>query len=620
MPYDNKPKGSLQAKVLLIFLVLALVPLLIIGWFSIKTTEELIASMVIRQLQNVAVDKVAILERWLDERKADLMVVAGTSILKSMNPGSIAPYLDLVHDKYGVYKNLTVVSATGKIIFDSRKSISRQENNGSGIYIVRDALYMSDITYLPEEKESSFDIAVPVKGDDGKLLGTVYGSVGTNKIVFFILNVSLGVTGECYLVDKDGRFLAHKEPSRILTENISQSESFKKIFEKRDGKKAYLDYRGIEVLGTSLNVDGTDWYIVVEQDHEEAFQSAKTLKRIIYITIILCIASALMLTWMISYRIVSPIRTLSKYAGIIADSKFDKPIIKINRNDEIGMLYSAFEDMSRKLQERQSNLEKKVGLKEAELKETKLIAERSEKFAAMGRMGAAVAHEIRTPLTSIKLFMESVQDQIERIPEDKEDFQIAMKQVNRIESTINRFLEFTKPQALMFSVIDVAKLIEDVLSIVRPLANRQECSLNVRIDDNLPAINGDRRLLSEALINLFINALEAIPLHGVVSMTAAEDIFNFNINDRNEPCVKIEISDTGQGILEDQIENIFEPFFTTKASGTGLGLPLVLNTIKNHGGVIHVKSVFQQGTKFSIFLPLKFNQPLFENDGKNITD
>ncbi len=618
MPYDKKPKVSLHAKLMLIFLALALVPLLVIGWFSIKTTEDLIASMVIRQLQNVAVDKVAILERWLDERKADLMVVAGTSILKSMNPGLIAPYLDLVHDKYGVYNNLKVVSASGKIIFDSRKSTSLSEKNNSEVYIARNALYMSDITYLPEEQESSFDIAVPVESNDGKLLGTVYGSVGTNKIVFFILNVSLGVTGECYLVDKDGRFLAHKQPSRILTQNISQSESFKKIFEKRDGKKAYLDYRGIEVLGTSLNVGGTDWYIVVEQDYDEAFQSAKTLKRIIYITLILCIASALMLTWMISYRIVSPIRSLSRYAGNIADSKFDKPIEGIKRDDEIGLLYSAFEHMSRKLQERQSDLEKKVGLKEAELKETKLIAERSEKFAAMGRMGAAVAHEIRTPLTSIKLFLESVQDQIERFPEDKEDFRIAMKQVNRIEATINRFLEFTKPQALMFSVIDVAKLIEDVLSIVRPLANRQECSLNIRINNNLPPINGVRKLLSEALINLFINALEAMPLHGVVSMTAAEDIIN--LNGINEPCVKIEITDTGQGIPDDQIENIFEPFFTTKASGTGLGLPLVLNTIKNHGGIIHVKSVFQQGTKFTIFLPLKFNQTLFEKDGKNITD
>jgi len=250
------------------------------------------------------------------------------------------------------------------------------------------------------------------------------------------------------------------------------------------------------------------------------------------------------------------------------------------------------------------------------LKKTKLIAERSEKFAAMGRMGAAVAHEIRTPLTSLKLFLESAQNQIESSAEDEEDFQIAMKQISRIEATINRFLDFTKPQDLVFSVIDIATLMEDVLIMVRPLVNRQECSLVVRIDDNLPVISGDRKLLTEALINLLVNALEAMPDYGVLSITATRD--RFDLKGGTAPCVRIDISDTGHGITEDQIENVFEPFFTTKASGTGLGLPLVLNTIRDHGGVVRVKSMVQQGTIFFLFLPLKFNRPLYESNGKNI--
>ena len=144
---------------MLIFLVLALVPLVVIGWFSLKTTEDLSVSMVIRQLENVAVDKVAILERWLDERKADLMVVAGTSLLKSMNPEVIAPYLDLIRNKYGVYNDLTVVSTTGEIVFSSREGTPHMEKSGSEMYVVRGALYMSSISYVSEKRESSFHIA-----------------------------------------------------------------------------------------------------------------------------------------------------------------------------------------------------------------------------------------------------------------------------------------------------------------------------------------------------------------------------------------------------------------------------------------------------------------------------
>jgi len=607
---------------MIIFLALTLVPLLIIGRLSFEFTEELIVSMVIRQLENVAADKAAILERWIDERKADLMVVAGTSLLKTMDPEIFSPYLELIHKKYGVYKDLIVVSTTNEIIFKSRKEKPVIENNSNNEYIFRQGLFISDITYAQDENESSFLIAAPVIDDEFK--GTVYGSVGTNEIIVFILNVALGATGECFLVDKDGRFLAHKQPHRILTQNISQSDSFRNIFEKRDHKKAYLDYRGIEVLGASLKVGGTDWYIVVEQDSKEAFQSAGKLKRIISLTLLLCITSAFMLTWIISHHIVNPIRKLSEYASAVANSQPDNAMVRINRNDEIGILYRAVEEMSSKLRERQNHLEQKIGLREAELKKTDmilkktaLIAEHSEKLATMGRMGAAIAHEIRTPLTSIKLFLESVQAETDIAAEYEEDFHIAMNQINRIEATINRFLDFAKPQDPVFVEINLAKLIGGLLVMIRPQVNRQECFLDVTIDNNLPAITGDRRLLSETLINLFINALESMPNHGTLSITASRDLFS--ANGKTRPCVRIDIKDTGHGIAEDQIEKIFEPFYTTKATGTGLGMPLVLKTIRNHGGVILIKSKIYEGTTFSLFLPITLDEPLCEPNGKNIT-
>lgn len=620
----TKPIFNLRSKILFIFVVLALVPLTIIGWFSLKTTEELIVSMVLRQLENVADDKKAILERWLDERKADLMVMAGTSLVQSMKPEKMTPYLEIIQDKYGVYKDLTVVSAAGNIVFSTSGQPSASGPNHRIRYKARERLFMSNITYVPEANESSFFIAAPIRGPSGDLAGTIYGRVGTQKIIFHILSVSLGETGECYLVNKEGRFLAHKQPHRILTENISQSESFRNIFEKRDRSEPYLDYRGIEVLGTSMKVEGTDWYLVVEQDRQEAFESAATLKRIAFLTLLLFIGCALMLTWMISYHIVRPIRSLSRYASMIGESRFDNTVVQIKRRDEIGMLYRAFQEMSEKLKLRHHQLEQKVDLKEAELKETDLIlkktkriAERSEKLAAMGRMGAAVAHEIRTPLTSLKLFMESIEAEAQICPEDKEDFQVAMKQINRIEATINRFLDFTKPQELVFSEISLAELVEDVLIMVRPMIKRQECSIDIRTGQSLPPIYGDRKLLAEALVNLLVNAMEAIKGSGRLAITVKQDVFA--LKGQNIPCLRIDIRDSGHGISEEQIENLFEPFFTTKASGTGLGLPLVLNTIQNHGGVIRVKSRVGRGTTFSIYMPLHINQPLNEADGKHST-
>ena len=602
-------KSSLRAKVSLLFLALTLVPLLIIGYVFHVYSEQLLIKMVVRQLENVAEDKVSLLTAWLEERRADMSMVAETSLVGSMDSIQINPYLDLIREKYDVYRGLVVISGTGALIASSPSKPADLTRIRDFRYQVRENLYVSDITYASDEEESYFLIGAPVPTTDGLSAGMVYGRVGTDKIIHSILKVSLGATGECYLVDREGRFLAHKEPRRILTENISQSESFRNIFEKSDRAGSYLDYRGIEVLGTSLQVDDTNWYIVVEQDRDEAFAAADKLKRLLWFAVLLCIVSAFLLASMIRAHIVVPIRTLSRYAARVTNSKFDEVLEKSERNDEIGTLLNSVAEMATRLRERHLQLEEKVVQQEAELKETDLIlqqtrlmAERSEKFAAMGRMGAAVAHEIRTPLTSIKLFLESVQEEISISAEFEEDFAIAMEQICRIEATINRFLDFAKPQDPVLAEIDSKSFLTNLLTMIRPQINRQECLLRVSVDDRLPAMIGDRKLLAEALINVLVNALDALPEYGILSVSAKQE--KCVVDGREISCVRIDIADTGHGISTDNINKIFEPFFTTKTTGTGLGLPLVLTTVRNHGGVIRVTSNINQGTVFSIFLPV----------------
>jgi len=598
---------TLKAKLVLLFLVLALVPLGIIGIFSLNSTEALIENLVLRQLENVASDKAAILERWVEERKQDMQVIAATSLIKSMDPKVIAPYLKLVQAHYGVYNSMTVASSENKIIFSTRNTDPLGDMGSPAVW--PEALVLSPITYLPTQKESTFRIAAPVF-DGSDRIGTVFGTVGTNKIITIILQVALGKTGECYIVDKNGIFLAHKEPRRILTENISQSESFKNIFESRDRKRSYLDYRNIEVLGTSRKIGGTDWHIVVEQDRDEAFQSMEPLKRHVYFTIFLSIGSALLFTWVISFHIVRPVRSLSQLANKLATADSDMEPIETGRQDEIGVLCRAFSDMAQKIRQREDSLEEKFNLKAAELKETgqtlkqfRLMAERSEKFAALGRLGAAVAHEIRTPVTSLKLFLESIHAEIEISPEYAEDFSVAMGQINRIEGAINRLLAYTKPKELVSSEILMDRLMMDIVSMVRPLANKQECIVETRIATGLPEISGDKNLLEEALVNLFINSLEAVPEKGRIDVRVEMDVFDSD--GESTPCIRVDIADSGPGIDPENMDFIFEPFFTTKSAGTGLGLPMVFNTVKRHGGEIRVRNREEGGVLVSLFLPVK---------------
>ncbi|MFO8057161.1 MAG: cache domain-containing protein [bacterium] len=598
-------------KVTLLFLVVSLVPLGVVSAFSIRTAEKLITHMVSSHLESVADDKLDLLERWLSERKADLKVVADSSIIRSMDPSSIASYLRLVRRNYKVYRDFVVISRDGDVVFNSRDRGVDHSNEQWFKEAMAGRFYQSEIIHEPGSRESVFRISSPVYNEEGEIKGAVCATVGTESIVSLVLQVSLGETGESYLVNDEGTFLAHKYPEKILTENIARSGSFEKIF-RGSQYQFYMDYRGIEVLGASRHIEGTDWYLVVEQDREEAFAGVFRLKRYLYAAIVLSILGALILAWLLAYYIVNPIRRLNDAAHSLARGRFEDAVVDTRRGDEIGALFSAFADMSRQLKARQYSLEEKVDLTEAELKEadvklrqTEEAAARSERLAALGRLAAGVTHEIRTPLTSIKLFLESVKGDIEISPEYEEDFGIAMKQVLRIESTINKFLDFARPQDPVLSTIDVAQLVDDILLMVQPRAVQQEIMVKKHIAAGLPAVSGDKRQLGEALLNLMVNAIEVMSKGDVLTVSASP--VRSLLHGRMKECVSIDVSDTGEGIKPENLERLFDPFFTTKASGTGLGLSIVNSTVNMHGGEVTVNSVPGRGTTFSVFLPVTAN-------------
>ena len=599
---------SLPLKIALVFLAAALAPLAMVGWLAVRTADGLIDNLVTSHLENVAADKQALLQGWIAERKSDLEVVAGSAPVRSMDSAAMAPHVASVQRHYRVYCRFVVADREGTTVFDTAQPAAARCTDEPWH---REALagrrYMSNVQWSAADGEAVFLLAAPVADEQHRPVGTLCATVSTTAILRGVLAVSLGETGECYLVDEAGTFLAHKDPARALRDNIAESESFANIFRPTARGTIYRDYRGIAVLGASRGIAGTPWFLVVEQDEDEAFAPVYQLRRTVWLAIAATLAAVAALTVALTWYLAAPVLALDEAAHALGRGDFDHRLIRtpIRRRDEIGRLLRAFQQMAVQLRQLHEYLQERLGRTEAELqradlqlKDTLRAAERSEQLAALGRLASGVAHEIRTPLTSLKLYLQSVHEEITLSAEMSEDFEVATRQVERMEATINHFLNFARPQEPVFADVEVPRLVREALIVVRPRANQQGVALVADLPPGLPLVRGDVRQLGETLVNLMVNALEEMPDGGQLTVAAATEADG----GRQPPWVRIEVADTGPGIPAADCDRLFEPFYTTKASGSGLGLSIVRATVQRHGGVLRVGNRPQGGAAFTIFL------------------
>jgi signal transduction histidine kinase len=602
--------SNLQSKVVVVFLLASVVPLGVVSLVAIRTADRVIEDIVTNQLENVAAEKQDLLQKWIAERRADIDVVAGCELLRNLDPRKMGSYLESMQREYEVYRQFTVTDRRGQVLYQTSGDFDRARVEECCRRALDGSAYMSEVALDAAGRESVFLLAAAIPGPDGGVEGAVCATVSTAPIHHSILKVSLGETGECYLVDKAGTFLAHKDPRRILRDNIADSGSFRQIFQSSRPNPVYTDYRRIAVLGASRGVEGTPWYLVVEQDRDEAFAPSYRLKRSIYAVLALTVAGAVGLSVAMAIYVAAPIGQLSEAAHALARGDFQHalPEMPNGRRDEIGILYDAFRYMADQLHDREARLENRVGLTEAELQrvdarlqDTLQAAARSEQLAALGRLAAGVAHEIRTPLTSLKLYLQSLQEDVTISPEHAEDFDLAMEQVTRIESTINQFLDYARPREPVFAEVDFRRLVDGAMTVVRPRANHQDVEVEVSVSPALPAVSGDVRQLNEAVVNLLVNALEEMPGGGRLRFSVRPELPDQAVRDRQ--WVGIEVADTGPGIAEENIELLFEPFFTTKAAGSGLGLAIVRGIVQRHGGILQVRNRPEGGATFRILLP-----------------
>ena len=234
-----------------------------------------------------------------------------------------------------------------------------------------------------------------------------------------------------------------------------------------------------------------------------------------------------------------------------------------------------------------------------ELKETEAHMAQQEKMAALGELSASIAHEIKNPLVAIGGFARRLYRAIpEEGPEKRYAFTI-IEEVSRLEKVLNQVLTYTRDEEKDFKECDLRDILEDSLSMISEGSDGEGIRVVKQISDRLPIVNGDSEQLRQAFFNLIANARQAMSGEGVLSIRALSASRN------GSSCVRVEIEDSGAGIVPENLHNIFNPFFTTKESSLGLGLPIVHKIIMSHRGQIEVDNLPGHGVTFIVILPAR---------------
>ena len=297
------------------------------------------------------------------------------------------------------------------------------------------------------------------------------------------------------------------------------------------------------------------------------------------------LGGAALLSIYCSHRLTRPIEELSRATRMVAQGRFDIEV-KADSGDEIGALAASFNRMATELHQREQALKDLYG---------QLV--QSEKMAAFGALGAGIAHEVKNPLAGILGITQLSLRGVEAGHPLQKNLLIIEKETKRCKTIIENLLKFARQEQVAFEAVDLPQVVADAVAIVDHQLGINSIRVEQDLEPGLPSCLGNANQLQQVLMNLMINAQQA--------MAGASGVLKLSARAGEGGTVELRVSDNGPGIPKEIQGKIFDPFFTTKPAGqgTGLGLSVTYGIVKEHGGEIRLESGEGVGTTFIITLP-----------------
>lgn len=267
------------------------------------------------------------------------------------------------------------------------------------------------------------------------------------------------------------------------------------------------------------------------------------------------------------------------------------PSMSLDDLDLVSLL-AAWQTATDKLQQTHQALREEVKRLTDELEAKNRELARKNRLADLGQMAAHVAHEVRNSLVPMTLYLSLLKRRMDRDPGSVDIIDKITSGLGALETTVDDLLTFTADREPRYGEVDIRALLEEVLDSLQPQFTAQGIECRIEVAPSI-RLHVDRDMLRRAVLNLILNAIDAMPCGGELVLTSWESASGF----------ELEVADSGCGISARELEHIFDPFFTTKREGTGLGLAIVQRIAEAHGGAIRAMNCPEGGAAFTLALP-----------------
>jgi len=607
-------------RLLISFLLVALIPIGIIGEYSIISSTKALTNKSLEELEkntNLEAEKI---ENYLNNCRSDVLFLSKSpKVLKYSETKHPFDRWDLEFSllSLSLDKNYYEVGYLDEntIIYVKNKKIP-EERNTENINIPdlkQGEVYVSDI--FLKRNNGIFEIpyqplilfAAPIYINEERK-GYVYLEAYLTE---FISDFESS-TPRVYFTDSSGNYIYHPDPLKRWSAELDGKENLHKDYNNLvddilSGNSG-ASISGNEIVSyVPIKIEDKKWFLIMSSPKDIILESVRRFKLGFYIVVSTVLVSAIAISYFLSKVITEPLVNLTKATEKIAEGDLRTKISETG-SDELKILARSFNTMAEKLNESYSALEKKVEERTAELKliNEKLKASYKELVEAnktKSRFLANISHELKTPLNSIIGFTEVMLDDENLNEEQKDYLQTILRNSDNLLYMIEDLLTISRIEAgkseMIFTDFKISEVFEKSIKIVEPLAKDKciEISTELKYD---PVIRGDMRKIMQVMLNLLSNAIKFNRENGKIYLRAMKAGSN----------LRVEVEDTGIGIKEEYQGIIFDEFKqvgdleTKEYTGTGLGLAITRNFIEMHNGRIWVESEYGKGSKFIFEIPV----------------